>query len=67
MTALAQVDQQQTIAGERPNGNDRRHLLGAPRPTTGWVYRLFARPAPTTFHKCLAVHILAAEERSALR
>ncbi len=67
MTALAQMAQQQTVAGERPNVNARQRLPGAPRPTKGWVYRLFGRTAPTTFHKCLAVHILAAEERSVLR
>jgi hypothetical protein len=32
----------------------------------GWMHRLFARSEPTTFHKCLAVHMASAAPRSAM-
>jgi hypothetical protein len=35
-------------------------------PTVGWIGRLFHKPEPTLFQRCLAVHIIAASQRGAL-
>ena len=37
----------------------------APR-SAGWMQRIFARAEPTTFQKCLAVHMASAAPRSAM-
>lgn len=37
----------------------------APR-NTGWMQRIFTRAEPTTFQKCLAVHMASAAPRSAM-
>ena len=34
--------------------------------SAGWMHRIFARPEPTTFQKCLAVHMASAAPRSAM-
>lgn len=33
---------------------------------SGWVRRIFARAEPSTFQKCLAVHMASAAPRSAM-
>jgi hypothetical protein len=35
-------------------------------PATGWFGRLFNKPEPTLFQRCLAVHIIMASQRGAL-
>ena len=34
--------------------------------SAGWMQRLFAKAEPTTFQKCLAVHMAGAAARSAM-
>lgn len=34
--------------------------------SAGWMHRIFARTEPTTFQKCLAVHMAGAAPRSAM-
>ncbi len=41
--------------------------IASPKPRRRWRWGFWRRPEPTLYQKCLAVHVIGAAPRSALR